>query len=49
MDKEKKKEEPYKRILEARKETVTKEVEKTSSSVNFESEMSKIKIYVPFN
>ena len=28
---------------------VTKEVEKTSSSFNFESEMAKIKIYVPFN
>jgi hypothetical protein len=35
--------------LEARKETVTKEVGKTSSSFNFESEMAKIKIYVPFN
>ena len=28
---------------------VTKEVEKTSSSFNFESDMAKIKIYVPFN
>jgi ribonuclease HI len=49
VDKGKQKEEPQKRILEARKETVTKEVEKTSSSFNFESEMAKIKIYVPFN
>jgi hypothetical protein len=49
VDKGKQKEEPQKKILEARKETVTKEVEKTSSSFNFESEMAKIKIYVPFN
>jgi hypothetical protein len=28
---------------------VTKEVEKTSSYFNFESEMAKIKIFVPFN
>jgi hypothetical protein len=49
VDKGKQKEEPHKRILEARKETVTKEVEKTSSSFNFESEMVKIKIFVPFN
>jgi hypothetical protein len=49
VDKGKQKEEPHKKILEARKETVTKEVEKTSSSFNFESEMAKIKIFVPFN
>ena len=49
MDKGKHKAEPQKKLLEARKETVTKEVEKTSSSFNFESEMAKIKIYVPFN
>jgi hypothetical protein len=49
VDKGKQKEEPHKKILEARKETVTKEVEKTSSSFNLQSEMAKIKIYVPFN
>jgi hypothetical protein len=49
VDKGKKKEESQKKIPETRKEIVTKEVEKTSSSFNFESEMAKIKIYVPFN
>jgi hypothetical protein len=49
MDKGKKKEEPPKKVHETRKDTVIKEVEKTSSSFNFKSEMAKIKIYVPFN
>jgi hypothetical protein len=49
VDKGKQKEESQKKVPETRKETVTKEVEKTSSSFNFESEMAKIKIYVPFN
>jgi hypothetical protein len=35
--------------LEARKETITKEVENPTSSFNFESEMAKIKIFVPYN
>jgi hypothetical protein len=35
--------------LEARKVTITKEVEKPTSSFNFESEMAKIKIFVPYN
>jgi hypothetical protein len=49
LDKGKQKEDPQKKILETRKEIVNKEVEKTSSSFNFESEMAKIKIFVPFN
>jgi hypothetical protein len=49
VEKGKKKEEPPKKVLEVRKETVTKEVEKPLSSFSFESEMDKIKIYVPFN
>jgi hypothetical protein len=49
MEKEKSKEEPPKKILEAIKEEVIKEVEKTPSPFNFESEMDKIKISVPFN
>ena len=49
MDKGKQKEESQKKVPETRKETIIKEVEKTSSSFNFESEMAKIKIYVPFN
>ena len=49
MEKGKKKEEPPKKVHEPRKEIVIKEVEKTSSSFNFESEMEKIKIFVPFN
>jgi hypothetical protein len=49
VSKGKKKEESQKNIPETRKETVTKEVEKTSSSFNFESEMAKIKISLPFN
>jgi hypothetical protein len=48
VEKGKKKEEPQKRLL-TRKEMVTKEVEKTPSSFDFESEMAKIKISVPFN
>jgi hypothetical protein len=48
-EKGKQKEEPQKKLLEVRKETVTKQVEKTSSSFNSESEMAKIKIYIPFN
>jgi hypothetical protein len=49
MEKGKFKEEPPKKIPEARKEAVIKEVEKSPSPFNFESEMAKIKIYVPFN
>jgi hypothetical protein len=49
MEKEKSKEEPPKKSPEARKETVVKEVEKAPSPFNFESEMVKIKIFVPFN
>jgi hypothetical protein len=49
VEKVKKKEETQKKTFEARKETITKEVDKTSSSFNFESEMAKIKISVPFN
>jgi hypothetical protein len=48
VEKGKQKEEPQKKLL-TRKEMVTKEVEKTSSSFDFESEMAKIKILVPFN
>jgi hypothetical protein len=44
VEKGKQKEEPQKKVPETRKETVIKEVEKTSSSFNFESEMAKIKI-----
>jgi hypothetical protein len=49
VEKGKQKEEPPKKVHEVRKETFIKEVEKTSSSFNFESEMDKIKICVPFN
>jgi hypothetical protein len=49
MEKGKSKEEPPKKIPEVRKEAVIKEVEKAPSPFNFESEMAKIKIYVPFN
>jgi hypothetical protein len=49
VEKGKQKEEPRKKVPEPRKEIVIKEVEKTSSSFNFESEMAKIKISVPFN
>ena len=48
VEKGKQKEEPQKRLLTG-KEVVTKEVEKTPSSFDFESEMAKIKISVPFN
>jgi hypothetical protein len=49
VEKGKQKEEPPKKVPETTKETVIEEIEKTSSSFNFESEMAKIKIYVPFN
>ena len=49
VDKGNKKEELPNKVPETRKETVNKEVQKTSSSFNFESEMAKIKIFVPFN
>jgi hypothetical protein len=48
MDNGKQKEVPHKKIL-IRKETITKEVEKTPFSFDIESEMDKIKISVPFN
>jgi hypothetical protein len=49
VEKGKHKEQPQKKVPKTRKQTVIKEVEKTSSSFNIESEMAKIKIYVPFN
>jgi hypothetical protein len=49
VEKGKQKEEPPKKVHEVRKEAVIKEVEKTSSNFNFESEMAKIKISIPFN
>jgi hypothetical protein len=49
VEKGKQKEEPQKKVPKPRKETVIKELEKTFSSFNFESEMAKIKISVPFN
>jgi hypothetical protein len=49
VEKGKKKVEPPKKVHEPRKEIVIKEVEKTSSSFKFESEMDKIKISVSFN
>jgi hypothetical protein len=49
VEKGKEKEEPHKKVPEIRKETIIKDVEKTSSSFNFESEMAKIKIFIPFN
>jgi hypothetical protein len=49
VEKGKQKEELLKKLPETIKDTVIKEVEKISSSFNFESEMEKIKIYVPFN
>jgi hypothetical protein len=48
VEKGKQKEEPQKQLL-TRKEISSKEVEKTPSSFDFESEMAKIKISVPFN
>jgi len=45
----KQKEEIQKKVLEIKRDAVIKEVEKTQSPFNFESEMEKIKIYVPFN
>jgi hypothetical protein len=49
MEKGKSREEPQKKILEVRKKAVIKEVENAPSPFNFESEMVKIKNYVPFN
>jgi hypothetical protein len=49
VDKGKQKEESHKKVPGTRKETVIKDIEKTSSSFNFESEMAKINIFVPFN
>ena len=49
MEKGKSKEEPLKKAPQARKEMVIKEVEKAQTPFNFESEMDKIKIFVPFN
>jgi hypothetical protein len=49
VEKGKQKEEPPNKVPEVIKETVIKEVERPSSSFNFESEMAKIKMYVPFN
>jgi hypothetical protein len=49
VEKGKQKEESHKKVPETRKEIVTKELGKNSSSFNFESEMDKIKISIPFN
>jgi hypothetical protein len=49
MEKGKSKEEPTKKIREARKEAIIKEVEKAASPFNFDSEMAKINFFVPFN
>jgi hypothetical protein len=49
VDKGKQTEEPQKKVPETRKDIFIKEVEKPSSSFNFESEMAMIKIFVPFN
>jgi hypothetical protein len=49
MERGKLREESPKKIPEVRKEVVVKEVEKAPSPFNFESEMAKIKIFVPFN
>jgi hypothetical protein len=45
----KSKEEVPRRASETSRETCTKEVEKVSPPFNFENEMTKIKIFVPFN
>jgi hypothetical protein len=47
--KDKQKEEPPKKVPETKRDAIIKEVEKTQSSFSFESEMEKIKNYVPFN
>jgi hypothetical protein len=49
LEKGKQKEEPPKKVPETKRDAVIKEVEKTQSPFNFESEMEKIKIFVPFN
>jgi hypothetical protein len=49
LEKGKQKEEPPKKVPETKRDAIIKEVEKTQSSFSFESEMEKIKIYVPFN
>jgi hypothetical protein len=48
-EKAKSKEEVPKKASETGREASGKEVEKTCSPFNFEHEMAKIKIYVPFN
>jgi hypothetical protein len=48
LEKGKHKEQPPKKVPETKRDVVIKEVEKTQSPFNFESEMEKIKIYVPF-
>jgi len=48
-EKEKSKEEAPKKTLEERREAGGKEVEKVCPPFNFEHEMAKIKIFVPFN
>jgi hypothetical protein len=48
-EKSKSKEEVPKKSLETGREASGKEVEKTCSPFNFEHEMAKIKIFVPFN
>jgi len=48
-DPPKQKEYPPRYVLEVRREAILKEVEKYQPSFNFENEMEKIKIYLPFN
>jgi hypothetical protein len=49
QDKDNKKEYSPRKVPEVRKEEAIKEVEKVQLPFNFESEMEKIKIFVPFN
>jgi hypothetical protein len=49
MKKENSKEEALKKTLEESREVGGKEVEKVCPPFNFEHEMDKIKIFVPFN
>jgi hypothetical protein len=49
QEKGKQQEEPPKKVPEMQRNVIIKEVEKIQSPFNFENEMAKIKIYVPFN
>jgi hypothetical protein len=48
-DKGKQKEDPPRNVPKVRREAIIKEVENVQLPFNFESEIEKIKIYVPFN